>query len=274
MPLTAITVRDSKPSKTTKRLYDTGGLYLEISPSGGKWWRIKYRFGGKEKRLSLGTYPDITLKKARELRDNERLLLRDGVDPSDARKAKKVAEGGGESFEAIAREWFARFSQNWAESHSKKVMGRLEKDIFPWIGTKPISKITTPELLTMLRRIESRGAQETAYRAKMNCGQVFRYAVTTGRAEHNPANDLRGAIPRGKVRHRAALTDPKKVGDLLRAIDDYCGYYVVRYALQFAPLVFTRPSELRFAEWNEVDLASSEWRIPSHKMKMKEQHIV
>jgi len=274
MPLTEIKTRSAKPRDKAFKLFDSGGLYLEISPAGGKWWRWKYRFGGKEKRFSLGVYPDVSLKAARAKRDDARQKLAHGVDPGEARKAEKVAQAGGESFEAIAREWHAKFSPGWAASHGDRILRRLENDIFPWLGKRPIAEIKAPELLAVLRRIESRGALETTHRAMQNCGQVFRYAVATGRAERDPTGDLRGALPPAKEKHHASIIEPKRVVELLRAIDSYQGFFATKCALQLAPLVFVRPGELRKAQWPEIDLDKGEWRIPAERMKMREQHIV
>lgn len=284
MPLTDTAVRNAKPGvtpagKTTDKPYklgDAGGLYLEVTPSGGKWWRLKYRYGGKEKRLSLGVYPDVSLKDARQRRDDARKLLANDVDPAENRKATKAAkvERAGNSFEVIAREWYAKNSPNWAENHGKRILQRLERDLFPWIGGRPIAEITAPELLAALRRIEARGAVETAHRAHQNCGQVFRYAIATGRAERDPSPDLKGALPPMKQTHLAAITDPKAIGALLRAIDDYQGQFVTKCALRLAPLVFVRPGELRKAEWAEFDLDKAEWNIPAERMKMREPHLV
>lgn len=284
MPLTDTAIRNAKPGitpagKETAKPYklgDTGGLYLEVAPSGGKWWRLKYRFDGKEKRLSLGVYPDVGLKDARQRRDDARKLLADGVDPGENRKAAKAAkaERASNSFEVVAREWYAKNSSNWAENHGKRILQRLERDIFPWIGGRPIADITAPELLAVLRRIEARGAVETAHRAHQNCGQVFRYAIATGRAERDPSPDLKGALPPVKQTHLAAITDPKAIGALLRAMDDYQGQFVTKCALRLAPLVFVRPGELRRAEWAEFDLDKAEWNIPAERMKMREPHLV
>jgi integrase len=274
MPLTDTAIRSAKPQAKAVRLFDGGGLYLEVNPAGGKWWRWKFRFGGKEKRLSLGVYPDVSLKVAREKRDAARQQLAAGIDPGQARRAEKLAQAGAESFEAIAREWHAKFSPGWVASHGDRILKRLEKDLFPWIGKRPIAEIKAPELLGVLRRIESRGALETAHRAMQNCGQVFRYAVATGRAERDPTGDLRGALPAPKERHHASITDPKRIGELLRAIDAYEGFFATKCALRLAPLVFVRPGELRKAQWREFDLDKGEWRIPAERMKMREQHIV
>ncbi len=284
MPLTDTAIRNAKPGitaagKTTDKPYkmgDAGGLYLEVAPSGGKWWRLKYRHGGKEKRLSLGVYPDVGLKDARQRRDEARKLLANDIDPAENRKATKAAkvERAGNSFEVIAREWYAKNSPNWAENHGKRIIQRFERDLFPWIGGRPIAEITAPELLAVLRRIEDRGAVETAHRAHQNCGQVFRYAVATGRAERDPSPDLKGALPPVKEKHLAAITDPKAIGALLRAMDDYQGQFVTKCALRLAPLVFVRPGELRNAEWAEFDLDKAEWNIPAERMKMREPHLV
>lgn len=274
MPLTDTAIRNAKPSDKAKRMFDSRGLYLEISPRGGKWWRLKYRFAGKEKRLSLGVYPDVSLKMARERRDEARKLLANEVDPSENRKAIKAArdERSANSFEVIGREWFTKHSPNWSANHADRIIRRLERDIFPWIGGKPIAGIAAPELLDVVRRIEKRGALETAHRALGNCGQVFRYAVATGRAERDPSGDLRGALPPVKGKHFAAVTEPKQVAEVLRALDGYEGTLTVRCALRLAPLVFVRPGELRHAQWEDIDLEEAEWRYTVTKTDT--QHIV
>ncbi|MCZ6581418.1 MAG: integrase arm-type DNA-binding domain-containing protein, partial [Nitrospirae bacterium] len=274
MPLTDTAIRNAKPAEKAKRLFDGGGLYLEVSPTGGKWWRLKYRFGGKEKRLSLGVYPDVSLKDAREQRDEARKLLANGTNPSENRKAKKAAkvERAANSFEVVAREWFAKHSPNWSDNHADRIIRRLERDIFPWIGGKPIADITAPQLLEASRRIEQRGALETAHRALGNCGQVFRYAVATGRAERDPSGDLHGALPPAKGKHFASVTEPKQVAEILRALDGYEGTLTVHCALRLAPLVFVRPGELRHAQWADIDLDAAEWRYTVTKTDT--QHIV
>lgn len=274
MPLTNTAIRAAKPRDKAFKLFDGGGLYLEVRPTGGKWWRWKYRIAGKEKRLSFGVYPDVSLKVARERREDARKQLAEGVDPGQLRKADKLSQAGAETFEAVAREWHAKFSTGWVPSHGDRIMRRLEKDLFPWLGTRPIAEIQAPELLAVLRRIESRGAIETTHRAMQNCGQVFRYAVATGRAQRDPTGDLRGALPPPKKKHHATIIDPKEIGQLLRAIDGYEGYFVTKCALRIAPLVFVRPGELRKAEWSEFDFEKAEWRIPAERMKMRETHIV
>lgn len=274
MALSDTSVRNAKPGGKPAKLFDEGGLFLLVAPAGGKWWRLKYRFEGKEKLLSLGTYPEVSLKQARERRDEARRQVASGVDPSASRKARKAAAGDPESFEVVAREWFAKFSPGWVHSHSSKIMRRFERDIFPWIGARKVGTITAPELLAALRRVEARGAIETAHRAMQNCGQVFRYAVSTGRAERDPTADLRGALPPAKETHHASITDPKAIGELLRALNSYQGSFVTQCALRLAPLVFVRPGELRRAEWSEIDLEKAEWRIPAERMKMRAPHIV
>jgi len=274
MPLTDTAVRNAKAGSKTARMFDERGLYLEVSPAGGKWWRFKYRFEGKEKRLSLGVYPDVSLKDARERRDNARKLLANGVDPGAERKAQKLSRAGetANNFEVVAREWFAKHSPNWAPTHASKIIQRLEKDIFPWLGRKPISDINAPALLAVLRRIEDRGALDTAHRAHQNCGQVFRYGIATGRCDRDPAADLRGALAPAKHEHFPAITDPAAVGELLRAIDAFQGTFVVQCALRLAPLFFVRPGELRQAQWDQIDLDKCEWRYLV--TKTKGEHLV
>lgn len=260
MPLTDTAIRNAKPAAKARKLFDGGGLYLEVAPSGGKWWRLKYRYGGKEKRLSLGVYPDVSLKDGRDRRDEARKLLVNDTDPSENRKAAKAAKAERDSFEAVAREWIAKYSQGWAKTHASRTINRLEGDVYPWIGGKPIAEITPTQLLEVVRRIERRGALETAHRVLGICGRVFRYAVATGRAERDPSGDLRGALTPAKGGHFAVTTDPKRVGEILRAVDGYQGTLPVCSALRLAPLTFVRPGELRRAEWADIDLDAAEWR--------------
>jgi len=276
MSLTDTTVRNAKPEAKPVRLFDEKGLYLEVAPSGGKWWRLKYRFGGKEKRISLGVYPEVALKDARQRRDEARKLVAAGVDPGENRKAQKLASSdkAANSFEVVAREWFAKYEPNWTAGHSTKIMARLERDVFPWIGSRAIAELKASELLACLRRVEDRGALETAHRALQNCGQVMRYAIATGRADRDIATDLRGALPPVKPTHHASITDPKKIAELLRAIDAYEGTFITKCALRLAPLLFVRPGELRNAEWTEFNLDNAEWNIPAERMKMREPHLV
>jgi integrase len=274
MALTDVRIRQAKAETKPLKLFDERGLFLLVTPTGGKWWRLKYRFEGKEKLVSLGTYPDTTLSAARGKRDDARRLLAQGIDPSAQRQAKKAANADANSFEVVAREWFAKYGAAWVPSHADRIIRRLERDVFPWIGKRPAGEIAAPELLTVLRRIEHRGALETAHRAMQNCGQVFRYAIATGRADRDPSADLRGALPPVKERHHPSITDPKRIADLLRDIAAYEGSNTTRCALRLAPYVFVRPGELRAAEWREFDLDAREWRIPAHKMKMRSPHIV
>lgn len=257
------------------KMFDERGLFLIVTPAGGKWWRFRYKLDGKEKLLSLGVYPDIGLKDARERCDAARKLLAQDIDPGENRKAKKATkqDRAANSFEVIAREWHGKFAPGWAPMHSSKIIRRLEVEVFPWLGAKPIAEIAAPELLACIRRIEARGTLETAHRTLQHCGQVFRYAVQTGRADRDPSSDCRGAIPPVRDKgHFAATTEPKKVAELLRAIDGYKGSLVVCCALKLAPLVFVRPGELRTAEWADIDLDAAEWRYTVTKTKTP--HIV
>lgn len=272
--LTVLECKNAKPAEKPYRLSDSLGMYLEVTPSGAKYWRLKYRYAGKEKRLALGVFPNVSPSNARIERDKARKLLADGIDPGELRKINKAMRHfrAENSFEAVAREWFAKYSPNWAKGHADKIIARLENDIFPWLGGRTIDEIKPPELLAVLRRIEDRGVLETAHRAKQNCSQVFRYAVATGRAERDPSQDLRGALPPVQHTHFASLTEPSDVANLLRAMDGYSGSMVVRNALKLAPLVFVRPGELRHARWEDMDLDAGEWRFTISKTKT--QHIV
>ena len=275
MALTDTKVRNAKPKVKQFKIFDGDGLFLLVSPAGGKWWRFKYRFGGKEKLLSLGTYPEVSLAQARERHNRVRQQVAAGIDPSLARKAKKSAKGLDEnSFESVAREWHLKFSPTWTPGHATTIRRRLENDVLPFIGARPILEVQAPELLKVLQRIESRGALETAHRIRTICSQVFRYAVATGRAERDSAADLRGALPPVNHRHLSAITDPGKAAGLLRAIDGYEGSFVVKCALRLAPLLFVRPGELRHMEWEEIDLEAAEWNIPVTKMKTRQPHLV
>lgn len=276
MPLTDTAIRHAKPDTKPLKMTDGSGMYLLLNPNGSRWWRFDYRFDGKRKTLSMGTYPDTGLKDAREKRDAARRLLAAGVDPGEQRKAAKAAgeERGANSLEVIAREWHAKQSATWVDLHASRIMLRMQNDVFPWLGRRPIADITAKELLTTVNRIVDRGAVESAHRVLQNCGQVFRYAIATGRADRNPAADLRGALPPVKPTHLAAIIDPNAIGGLLRALDSYIGSPVTKCALRLAPLVFVRPGELRQAEWAEFDLDAAEWNLPAEKMKMREPHLV
>jgi integrase len=274
MPLSDLSIKNARPGPKVVRLYDTGGLYLELSTAGSKLWRLKYRYDNKEKRLALGSYPETSLKEARQKRDSARKLLSDDIDPGAHRKAQKAArqKDVADSFEIVAREWFDKFSQNWVENHANRIIRRLEYNIFPWLGSDRIAEISAPRLLAVIRRIEQRGALETAHRALANCGQVFRYAIATGRAERDPTGDLRGALPPVRGKHFSAVTEPEKVAKLLRTIDRYDGTLVVGCALRLAPYVFVRPGELRNAKWADIDLDRAEWRY--QVTKTDTAHIV
>jgi integrase len=275
MPLTDAKVKNAKARVKEFKIFDGGGLYLAVSPSGGKLWRLKYRFENKEARLSLGIYPAVSLADARQRREDAKRLLANGVDPGAVKKAQKQAQTEEtETFEVVAREWHIKQSNVWVAAYSVKMIQGLARDIFPWLGPRPIKEIKPQELLIVLRRIESRGVLDTAHRMRVVCGQIFRYAVATGRAEHDISGDLKGALTPFKESHHAAITDPLKVGGLLRAIDGYQGGFVVQCALKLAPLLFVRPGELRKAEWSEIDLDEATWNIPAIKMKMREAHLV
>lgn len=274
MPLTDLEVRRAVPREKTYRISDGRGMYLEISPTGGKYWRLKYRFNAREKRIALGVYPDVTLAHARRKRDEARAILADGIDPSQVKKEKKrlAKLGAANTFQVVALEWLDRQSPAWTVSHSEKIIGRLKKDAFPVLGARPIAEITAPEVLEVLRRAESRGANDTAHRLHQTCGQIFRYAVATGRVLRDVSPDLRGALRPNQHTHFASLTEPSKVGEMLRTLDAFAGTFVVRAALRLAPLLFVRPGELRQAEWSQFDLDHGEWRY--NVSKTKTEHLV
>ncbi|HHA2834352.1 MULTISPECIES: tyrosine-type recombinase/integrase [Stenotrophomonas] len=275
-PLTDTAIRKAKPGPKPTKLRDGGGLYVQLNPDGSRWWRWDYRRPviGKRNTLSLGTYPEVSLADARGRQAEARRLLASGIDPGEHRKAAKVAgvEKAANSFEVVTREWLGK--QKWVESYRCKVVAWMDNDVFPWIGGRPVAELAAPDFLRVARRIEERGAIESAHRIMQNCGQVMRYAVATGRADRNPVADLRGALAPPMERHHAAITDPRELGGLLRAIDGYAGDASTRAALRLAPLVFVRPGELRHAEWSEIDFDAGEWNIPAHKMKMREPHLV
>ena len=274
MALSNTQVQKAKPSNKNYRLYDEKGLYLEVTPAGGKLWRLKYRFDGKEKRLALGAYPTVGLKAARDERDTARDLLANKIDPGAHRKAQRTSSAASKenTFESLAREWHSGKSRVWSTIHTKNVLARLEGNIFPWIGKRPITEITVTELLQVLRRIEERGAYETAHRVHGNCSEVFSYAIASGKAERNIALDLKGALQPVTKTHLAAITEPARVGELLKMIDGYQGTPAVQAALKLAPLVFVRPGELRAAEWQAFDLPRAEWRFTVSKTAT--DHIV
>lgn len=270
-------------------LNDGDGLHLIARPDDTGWWRFRYWIGGKENRLSLGTYPEVPLKVARERKDDARAQVAAGIDPSETRKAQKadiklrrkakeLADAGLPalgSFEQVAREWLGTVHKaKVSEGHADRTRIRLEQDVFPWIGTLAMSAINAPMLLEVLRRVEARGAIETAHRVKQACGQVFRYGIATGQCERDPSADLKDALQPVVVKHHAAITDPKQVGAMLRAFDNYQGLPTTRVALRLAPLVFLRPGELRQAEWAEFDLDAALWTIPASRMKRSKQQKI
>lgn len=274
MPLSDLAIRRAKPDTKPQKLSDGGGLYLLLQPTGARYWRWKYRFGGKEKLLALGVYPDVPLALARQRREDARQLLARGIDPGEHKKAAAAAraELGANTFEVIAREWLTK--RDWVDSYRIKVAAWLDNDVFPWIGSRPAAELEATDFLAVARRVEGRGAIESAHRIMQNCGQVMRYAIATGRAKRNPVADLRGAIASPPDNSFAAVTDPDELAPLLRAMHGYSGTMVVRCALQMAPMVFLRPGELRQAEWSEFDLEGKTWTIPAARMKMRRPHLV
>ena len=276
MPLTNIQCKEASPKEKDYKLSDGKGLYLLVTKKGSKYWRLKFRFARKEKVLALGVYPEVTLKEARNKTYLARKQLEDGIDPAATKRAKKLSllQAAANSFEVIAWEWFEKEKDSWSPAHVKKQKYLLEKNLLPYLGKLPITDITPLVLLDCLRKAESRGALETARRLRQVAGQIFRYAVVTGRAERDPTADLRGALKPPKVRHFPAITDPKRLGELLRAIDGFEGTPTVAIALKLAPLLFVRPGELRKMEWAEIDFEAKEWNIPATKMKMNQPHLV
>ena len=275
--LTATEVKQAKPGQKLLKLADGGGMYLQIHPTGARYWRYDYRYAGKRKTLALGVYPEVSLKEARETHQKARDKLRQGTDPGEVRKVEKLTRhlAAAESFEAVAREWFNQVMPEKSQSYRKRTGSILEKDLYPYIGNRPIAAVTAPELLATLRRIEGRGANDIAHRAKQTAGQIFRYAVATGRAERDPSGDLKGALkPRRKKKHHAAITDPAEVGRLLVAMNVFQGSLVVKTALLLSPLLFQRPGEIRAMEWSEINWIEARWEIPAKKMKMSQPHIV
>jgi len=288
MELTDVRIRAAEPQEKPYKLRDGKGLVLLIKPNGSRLWRLRYEFDGVEKGLSLGAYPEVSLKLARDRRDGARKLIAEGTDPSAKPKADKVATG--ETFELVTREWLVSLTRQPEPLKNAKrrrrrngpldaktvarMTKRFETFTFPALGPRPIRRITAPELLSVLRRIEARGTHETAHRVRAACSRVFRYAIATGRAERDIAADLIGALVPVESSNFAAITDPAGVAGLLRAIDGYQGELVTQFALKFSPLVFVRPGELRKAEWSQIDFDAALWRIPWSRMKMGEQHLV
>ncbi len=278
--LTDPACRNAKPTDKPYKLTDEKGLFLLVHPNGSKYWRLKYRIAGKEKLLSIGVYPEMPLAGARSKRDEARKQISDGIDPSEAKQeAKRIAKvAAANSFESIAREWLEHMKHKWSAGHHTYTTRRFEAYVFPEIGNAPISQITAPALLAVARKIERKGTIETAHKVMNTCGQVFRYAVASGRCERDPVSDLKGAIkPRPAPKHMNALNE-KDLPDLLRKMDAYAsdngGELQTQYALQLLALTFVRTGELREATWTEFDLEKAEWRIPAERMKMKAPHVV
>lgn len=275
-------VAAAKPGEKDYKLADGDGLHLLVKTNGSKLWRLKYRIAGKEKLLSFGQYPEVGLKTAREWTLEARKLIAAGLDPMQVKKEAQSAAIASaaapaealETVEAICREWFGKFNSQWVDSHASKIIRRLERDLFPHFKGAGINTVKPIELLAVLRKVEARGALETAHRLLQNCGQIWRYAVSTGRAEYDMTLSLRGALPPAKETHLGAITEPSAIGALLRNIEEYKGSEVVRLALNLAPLVFVRPGELRQAKWEEFDLNARLWTIPAGRMKAKRPHVV
>jgi integrase len=274
MPLTDTAIRNAKPGDKAYKLADEKGLFLLVNPNGSRWWRLKFRVAGKEKLLSLGVYPDVGLKDARQKRDDTRKMLAEGIDPGAQRKAQKAirAERSANSFEVIAREWLAGRTDSVTPGHAARILAIFENDVFPWLGGTAVAEVDAPLVLSVLRRIDERGARYTAHRAKQRISQVMRYAIATGRASRDPCPDLKGAIPSPRSGNFASITEPDKVAEMLRAFDAFRGTFVVKCALEIAPRVFVRPGELRKALWENFDLEKAEWRYLVTKTKT--EHLV
>ena len=274
MPLTDVTVRNAKPTDRLRKLADGGGLYLAVLPTGGKVWRFKYRYAGREKLLTLGKWPDVSLAAARRKRDEARRLLADGVDPGAERKAERARREAlaANTFEAVAREWIARHLSQKSQAYRERVVSQLERFAFPAIGDRPIAELSAPEILEVVRRVEKLNILETAHRVRQVVGQIVRYAIATGRAQSDPTAALRGALPPAPTRHMAAPDDPGKVGEILRALEAFQGSPVVAAALRLLPYVFVRPGELRTMRWADIDLEAAEWRFVASKTR--KPHVV
>lgn len=279
MKLTDAKLRALKPTDKVQKISDGGGLYIHVSPAGGKLWRLGYRFAGKQKTLALGKYPDVSLVEARKRRDEARQLLGRGIDPAERRKAVRAdavasAAEQANTFEAVARAWFGKKRLAWTQGHQAKILSRLEHQIFPYIGGRPLAHLEPADYLAVIQRAEQRGAVETAHRLAQLCGQVTRYARIAGITKHDAAAGLSEALASVQVRHHAAITSPDELGHLLRAIDEYPGEPAIVHALRIMPHVFVRSGELRGARWEEIDLDAAEWVIPAGRMKMRRPHVV
>jgi integrase len=275
-PLTDTEIRKAKPTSKQYRLGDGKGLYLLVFPTGAKYWRLDYTINGTRKTYAIGIYPEVSLAKARKRKEKARELIAEGIDPVEHKRLVSVADRAAaqNTFESIALDWYARQEKSWKPGHARTVKSRLERNIFPWLGSASIKEIEAPKILSVLRRIEARGAGETAHRCNQIISQVFRYAIAAGLADRNPAADLRGALSPVRAQKMAALTDPHQVAALIRAMRGYEGDFITRIALQFSALSFARPGEIRHAEWSEINWIKKQWTIPADKMKMKQAHIV
>ena len=276
MALTDTSIRTAKPTGKARKLTDEKGLYLLINPNGSKWWRFDYRYSDKRKTLACGTYPDTSLKLARDKRDEARKLLAEGIDPGAQRRQVKQESRTtqGNTFEIIARQWMRVKGAEWSDTYASKTKSALERHAFPSVGSKPIIEITAPEMLTMLRAIEKRGTVDMAHRIQQHCGAVFRFAISDGKATLDPTPSLKGALSTTKQEHYAAITDPAEYAQLLRDIDGYRGETTTKAAMQLLALCFQRTQEVRFSEWSQFDMDAALWRIPAEIMKMKQAHIV
>ncbi len=275
MPLTDIVIKNAKPKDKQYKISDTDGMFLLILPNGGKYFRLKYRVAGKEKLLAIGVYPDISLKEAREKRDEARKMIRDGIDPSQAKKEVKqqILQKTEHTFENVTREWHTKNTPSWDAKYSITILRRLEADIFPPLGSRPIKEITAPELLKALQKIEDRNAVETAHRMLQACGQIFRYAIVTGRADKDISIDIKGALSSRKRKHHAYLKE-SELPEFFSKLELYDGDLQTKLALKFLILTFVRTTEVRGARWEEINFEKQEWRIPPERMKMNDLHIV
>lgn len=276
MKLNNTIIKNTKATGKTQKLSDGRGMFLEISPTGNKWWRYKYRIDGKEKKLALGVYPEVTLKEAREKLSKARKLVSEGIDPIQNKLALKNSriEESKNTFEVIAREWHSRNIEKWTPKHGSTILKRLEQNIFPTLGKAPISKILPQHLLETLSKVENRGAIDTAHRILQYCTKICRYAILTNRLEQDFTIGVKEVLKPHQKKHLAAITDPEKISGLLESINNYSGYPITKLALKLLPLVFVRPGELKNAEWSEIDLSKAEWNIPAERMKMRQPHLV
>jgi integrase len=274
MPLSDAALRNLKPTDKTYKRADGQGLYVLVKPDGGRYWRLKYRYAGREGVLALGVYPEVGAAEARARRDEAKRLLRDGIDPATKRREEKAKRRSDaeNTFEAVAREWISKQAK-WTPDHAARVSRSLEQNLFPYIGSRPIAEIKPPEVLEQLRRIEARGSHEIAHRVAQRAGAVFSYGIQTHRCEYNPATALSGALASQSVTHYSALT-AKELPAFLDALDAYQGEWLTKLAIRLLMLTFVRTAELRGARWDEIDFEAAEWRIPAERMKMREPHVV